>query len=140
MVSECLKNQVSTRGARNLIPTIFFTCVMLLQATFAAADCTVSKEFRLKHAQVLAGSLQDPNGGSLPGVGLELVSGRTVIRDLRTNSKGAYDFGEVPSGKYRLRIHYGDDTFCAPRVRCGKSGCAFDSKVRLNSKNSITVY
>jgi len=113
---------------------------MLLQAISAVADCTVSKEFRLKHAQVLAGSLQDPMGTALPGIGLELISGSKVIRNLRTNSEGAYDFGEVPSGRYRLRIHYGDDTFCAPRVRCEKSGCGFDPRVRLNPKNSITVY
>src|SRR5215470_1159201 len=103
----------------NRLTSLGVPSYVLMQAISSTArDCTVSKEFRLKRSQVLAGSLRDPNGASLPRIGLELLSGGTVIRDLRTNSEGAYDFGEVPSGKYRLRIHYGDDAFCPPRVRC----------------------
>ena len=120
--------------------TVFTLAMILLSVLSASAqDCTVSKEFRVKHAQVLAGVLHDPNGVTLPGIGLELRSGTKVIQDLRTGKEGSFDFGQVPAGKYRLHIQSPGDPFCAPRVRCGNAGCSFDPQVRLNLKNSIKI-
>jgi len=57
----------------------FVLTVVLLEMIFvagvSAVDCSVSKEFHIKHPQVLAGVLQDPNSATLPGIGLQLLSG-----------------------------------------------------------------
>jgi hypothetical protein len=123
--------------------TYFAWTVVLLEIIFviqaAATDCSVSKEFRIKHPQVLAGVLQDPNDATLPGIGLELLSGGKVVQHLRTNNQGAYDFGMVPAGKYRIHVEYSDNAFCAPKVQCGDQGCRLDSKMTINPKKEVLV-
>ena len=103
-------------------------------------DCSVSKEFELKHPQTLAGVLLDPNMTPLPGLGIQLLSGKKIVQELRTNNKGEYDLGQVLPGKYRLRIHYGEGQFCAPEVQCGTKRCILDPKLTINPKNLITVH
>jgi hypothetical protein len=121
--------------------TALLSTLMLLGIVIStqAGDCTVSKEFQIKHSQTLAGVLQDPAGAPLPGIEIELLSGKNVIQHLRTNNQGAYDFGEVPAGKYRIRVQYGGSPFCAPKVQCGREGCSLKPRLRLNPKNTVTV-
>ncbi|SRR5581483_5466207 len=116
----------------------FVTFLGLVVSTHAQ-ECTISKEFRLKHPQSLSGTLLDPNGVALPGVGLELLTGRRVSRDIRTARDGSFDFGEIPIGKYRLHIRLGGDPLCAPRVICTRAGCRVDSHIQLNPKKSMTI-
>jgi hypothetical protein len=82
----------------------------------ANADCSTSKEFALQHAQKLSGVFVDTNGATLSGIGVQMLSGRKVIRDIHTNNQGAYDLGEVQPGTYRIRISY-HHAFCAPRIQ-----------------------
>jgi Carboxypeptidase regulatory-like domain len=113
---------------------------LLAIAVFArAGDCSVSKEFRLVHAQVLRGVLQDPDGYPLPGLELELFSGKNIVQRLTTDNQGAYDSGELAAGKYRIHIGYGNETFCAPHVRCRTEGCSLQPKLKLNPKYFVTV-
>jgi hypothetical protein len=91
------------------------------------------------HPQVVAGTLQDPNGTPLPGIGIQLLSGKKIVQDLRTTNQGAYDFGQVPPGKYRIRIHYGDDPFCAPAVTCTAKRCTLNPRLKVNPKSTIIV-
>ncbi|GAB5487573.1 MAG: hypothetical protein Pars2KO_11430 [Parasphingorhabdus sp.] len=62
-------------------------------------------ELPLVSAGEVEGSLVKPGGGSLPGVGLELLDleGR-VVRETRTEFDGFFLFDGVPYGQYRLRI------------------------------------
>ncbi len=62
-------------------------------------------ELPLVSAGEVEGTLVKPGGGSLPGVGLELLDeeGR-VIRETRTEFDGFFLFDGVPYGNYRLRI------------------------------------
>jgi len=121
----------------------FVLTVVLLEMIFvagvSAVDCSVSKEFHIKHPQVLAGVLQDPNSATLPGIGLQLLSGVNVIQHLRTNNQGAYDFGMVSAGKYRLQVQYGDNPFCAPKVKCGNQGCRLDPRLTINPKKEVLI-
>jgi Carboxypeptidase regulatory-like domain len=114
---------------------------MLVAATGVAGarDCSVSKEFQLRHPQVLAGVLEDPTGAVLPGIELELRAGKKVVRHLRTDNLGRYDFGEVAAGKYRIRVHYGDNALCAPKVRCGTDKCNLEPRVAVNPKGMVMV-
>jgi hypothetical protein len=66
------------------------------------------------------------------------MSGKELVKSLRTDTLGAYDFGEVPSGRYRIHVHI--NAFCAPQVVCKADGCSLKSKLKLNSKNLVTVY
>ena len=109
-----------------------------LTAAASARDCSISKKFRLNHSQPLSGMLQDETGAPLSGLNLDLVSGRNMFRHIRTDKAGRYDFGEVPIGEYRLHVKY-DHAFCAPKVQCSKE-CMIDSRLKVNSKNSVTVY
>jgi hypothetical protein len=104
-----------------------------------ARDCSVSKEFQIRHPQVLAGVLEDPVGAVLSGIELELRSGKKVVRHLRTDNLGRYDFGEVTPGKYRIRVHYGDNALCAPKVRCGTDKCNLEPRVAVNPKGMVMV-
>jgi hypothetical protein len=91
-----------------------------------ARDCSVSKEFRLRHPQALAGVFEDPAGAVMSGVELELLSGKNFIRRLRTDNQGKYDFGRIPSGKYRVHVQSGGNALCAPKVKCGAEGCTLN--------------
>ena len=121
--------------------TSFFASAMILVflRSVEAQDCTISKSFRIKHPQVFAGVLKDPNGVTLPGFGLELLSGTKIIQDARTTKEGNFEFGKIAPGKYRLHIVSAGDPFCAPPVQCGTRGCSSGWQVRLNPKKSITI-
>src|SRR5712692_461793 len=109
-------------------------CAVILVAVTVSAharNCSTSKEFDLRHSQVLAGALEDPSGAVLSGIELELLSAKKVVRHRRTDDLGRYDFGEVPSGKYRIRAHYGGNALCAPKVRCGADGCGLERRVTV---------
>jgi hypothetical protein len=125
-------------GRALVCAAIFLGIVSVDQA--AARDCSYSKEFHLRRAQVIAGTLEDPVGAALSGLELQLLSGRKTVSQVRTDSQGGYDFGEVPPGKYRIRIRYGELTpFCAPRIQCGSLACSVEGKVALNPKNEVLV-
>jgi len=122
---------------------VFIATTMLL-VTMApppahAKDCTMSREFQLKHALRLSGVLLDPNGISLPGIKVQLISKKGTIREAQADNQGRYDFGEVPKGKYRIQIQYADGLFCAPKPICGEQGCSFEPRVKLNPKNEVLV-
>src|SRR5215467_1680752 len=103
----------------------------------SARDCSVSKEFRLQKAQVIAGTLEDPFGEALSGFELQSLSGMKTVRQVTTSTEGCYTFGEVPTGKYRIR--YGGNPFCAPKIQCGSTACNVERKVTLNPKNAVLV-
>jgi hypothetical protein len=111
--------------------------ILFCLATVAhASDCTTSKEFVLSKPQTMAGILVDPVGEPVFGWGLELLSRKGVVQKLTTDKRGAYDFGEIPAGKYRIRMtSYG---FCAPKVNCHDGHCAVEPKLRLKDKG-VTV-
>ncbi|SRR6266571_5433988 len=117
-------------------------CVTFLMQTANLAttkDCSLSREFQIKKAQILKGILQDPAGALMPQIELELLSARKVVRHLITNNQGAYDFGEIPTGRYRIHIVSRDGVLCAPKVRCGRNGCAVDSKISISPKAVILI-
>jgi hypothetical protein len=105
----------------------------------SAKNCTLSNEFQLSRSQVLASVLEDPLPLPLPGFTLELLAGRHVIRTSVTSKNGEYSFGEVPVGRYRIRIHRGGNPFCAPDVNCNEAGCSIQRQVKLNPKNEPEV-
>jgi hypothetical protein len=114
---------------------------MFIVVTVAAQarDWSVSKEFRLRHSQTIAGVLNDPVGTPLSGIELELLSTGTIIRQIRTDSQGRYDFGEVPAGKYTIHLQNGGAVLCAPKIQCGKSGCSLKLGLTLNTKSMVNV-
>jgi hypothetical protein len=71
-------------------------------------------------------------------VELELLSGKSAFRHLRTNNLGKYDFGEVPAGEYRIQVR--SNTLCAPKVRCREEECTVEQRVKVSSKDTVTVY
>src|SRR2546425_7406399 len=103
------------------------------------SDCSFSKEFSVNQPQPLSGFLQDPVGAVLPGLQIELLQGKTVVKRLRTTNQGEYNFGEILPGKYKIHIQYGDNVFCAPKVKCGKEGCKLEPRLKLRSKGTIVV-
>jgi hypothetical protein len=82
----------------------------------------------------------DTSRATLPGIRIQLLSGKKVIHDIRTNNSGAYDFGEVPAGSYRIRVQYGDHAFCAPRIQCNSKECQIQPELAINPKNTVTVH
>ena len=99
----------------------------------------MSKQFELTQPQVLSGFFEDPAGATLPGIGVELLSGKRLVQSLRTNNQGAYDFGQIPPGKYRIRIRHGGDGLCAPKIQCGAKGGSLKPRLTPNPKNMIMV-
>jgi hypothetical protein len=97
-----------------MLTTLHYLLLVLFMAAANAADCSTSKEFTLNRRQKLSGVLVDPNGADLPGIKVQLLSKKKVTQVLTTNNQGAYDFGEVPVGKYQISIQYPDRAFCAP--------------------------
>jgi hypothetical protein len=112
---------------------------LMMTGSVEARDCSKSKPFQLGKPQVLSGTMQDPSGAVLPGIAVQLLSGKKVVRRLRTDNLGAYDFGEIPSGKYRIRVDYPGKAFCAPEVRCAAEGCSVNSTLKANPKNMVMV-
>ena len=126
----------------NMRPTTFFGCsllvVSLISASAWGSDCSLSREFEIRYSQVLPGVLQDPQGMPLSGSGIELLSHKQVVESRRTDNYGVYDFGEIPPGKCRIRVN--GNVFCAPKVVCKDGTCRIEPRVKLNSKNLVTVY
>lgn len=117
----------------------FLTAVVVLMSSAIAKDCSKSKEFTMNHGQRLSGVFLDPNGVELPGIGVQLLSGGRVFRDISTNSVGAYDFGDVPAGKYRIRVRWGQHSFCAPRILCNSNECKIEQRLKVDVTNAVTV-
>jgi hypothetical protein len=111
--------------------------IMLAVGSALAADCGTSKEFGVHGSQGFAGALKDPAGLPIPGLGLELLSGNTVFRQLRTDNDGRFDLGRLPSRKYRLRII--SQPFCAPKIYCREDACAATGRLRLNERKAKPV-
>jgi carboxypeptidase family protein len=119
---------------RPLQMTIFFIAFI----SFAnAKDCSTSKKFTLHHPQRLSGVFADPNGAYLPGIKIQLLSGRKVIHDIRTQNDGGYDLGDVPAGTYRIRIKH--RPFCAPKVQCERNECIIEQRLEINPEHTVTV-
>ena len=118
----------------------FAVILVLVSVSARARDCSISKGFQLRRPQILAGVFEDPAGATLPGMELELLAEGKIVWHLRTNNDGMYDFGELPSGQYRLRVQYGGNAFCAPKVQCGADGCSINRRLTPNPKNMVTVY
>jgi hypothetical protein len=97
-------------------------------------DCRIPRPFEVNNEQELSGRLYDIIGGGLGGVQLTLISDKKVVRYVRTDSSGRFDFGKLPNSKYQLRFRETDTTLCAPEVRCDKSSCTVDAPM----KRSIT--
>jgi hypothetical protein len=104
-----------------------------------ARDCSVSKEFRIRSSQVLAGVLEDPLGAALSGIELGLLSPGKVVQYISTDNQGRYDFGEVPAGRYKIHVKNGAGVLCAPKIKCGTNGCSLNPKLTLNPKNMVQV-
>jgi len=128
------------KTAMQRITLIFVAVLFCVAPSVHARDCSTSKQFQLKKPQVVFGVLQDPSGAELSGMQLDLLSGKNTVRHLRTDNFGKYDFGEAPAGKYRIRVQYGGDAFCAPKVLCQSEGCTFEQRLKVNSKDTVTVY
>ncbi len=111
----------------------------LLVGSAWAEDCTLSKEFQLLHSQVLDGVLGDPSSAPLSGFTLELVVSRSIKGTVVTANNGEYSFGEVPAGRYRIRVRHSGDPFCAPKVKCNEAGCSIQREVKLNPKNKPEI-
>jgi hypothetical protein len=82
----------------------------------------------------------DTNRATLPGIRIQLLSSKKVIHDIRTNYQGAYDFGEVPAGSYKIRVQYGNHAFCAPQIQCNSKECQIQTELAINPKSTITVH
>jgi hypothetical protein len=130
-----------TGKGRGLVMRTGLLCVLLLLliSSAGARDCSTSKEFVVRHSQRLSGIFVDPNGADLPGIGVRLLSGRKIIQDIKTDSHGRYDFGEIPTGKYQIQIQYLDRSFCAPHIQCDSKGCEIDRSLALNPKNTVII-
>jgi hypothetical protein len=115
------------------------TLLLVTVGTAYSKDCSVSRTFQITQLQALSGVLEDPAGATLSGIELELLSEKQVVRHTRTNNQGVYEFGEIPLGRYRIRLRSGENLFCAPEVQCRAGQCFLKPRLRLNQKNSVTM-
>lgn len=130
----CLYSVVEFMVRRPLQMTFLFIAFI---SSANAKDCSTSKKFTLHHQQNLSGVFVDPNGKYLPGIKIQLLSGRRVIHDVRTKNDGGYDLGDVPAGTYRIRIK--DLPFCAPKVQCKRDECIIEQRLDINPDHTIIV-
>lgn len=117
---------------------VLASVVAVLAVTVSAKDCSTSKKFTIQHSQKLSGVFVDKSGAALPGIGVQLLSGKKVIRDTHADSQGVYDLGNVPPGTYQIRIAY-HHAFCAPRIQCSSNECKIQSELEINPKHSVVV-
>jgi len=101
-------------------------------------DCKVSKKFEIKKAQRLAGALKDPMEAPLSGFQLDLLRGGKTVLSRTTDNNGVYDFGDVPPGKYKIRLN-GINGFCAPPVKCDEAGCKINSILKLGPQTTVVL-
>jgi len=114
-------------------------CTVLLSASLAsAADYGTSKQFALDGSQRLAGVLVDPSGSAIPGLLLEVLNGKTVVRQFRTDNEGKFSLEELPSAKYRLRVI--SQPFCAPKIECRTHLCTVDGMLAINENRAKSIH
>jgi len=121
-------------GLTSVLRCTWLGLLLAIAGSAQAKDCSVSRRFQVMQPQALSGVLKDPNGAVLPGIEIELLAGKKVVRQLRTSTAGTYDFEEIPSGKYRIRVQYGGGFFCAPDVECRMGGGSLKPILRLRQK------
>jgi hypothetical protein len=51
----------------------------------------------------LTGTVLDPSGAVIPGVGVKVLQGTTPVRESKTNETGNFSF-DLPAGDYRLEV------------------------------------
>lgn len=132
------------KNMRGLKLNFYFEVILLalafgMSTSAYAGDCSVSKKFQVRQPQSLAGVFEDPARATLPGIRVELLSGRTVARKIRTDDEGRYDFGLIDAGKYRVRIRYAGGAFCSPSVHCEANGCSLGRSLKVSSKDAVEV-
>lgn len=103
-----------------------------------ARDCKLSKKFELKKPQRLAGVLKDSMDAPLTGFQLDLLKDGQTALTQTTDKDGAYDFGDVPAGKYKIRLSRGLG-FCAPSVKCTTDGCKIDPILKLGPQTTVVA-
>jgi hypothetical protein len=118
--------------------SVFIALAFFMTTLAWGRDCSVSRQFEVKYSQVLQGVLQDPEDLALPEFGMELILRKQLVQSLKTDNQGVYSFGEVSPGKYRIRVT--SNAFCTPKVECKFGKCSIKSRLKLNSKNLVTVY
>ncbi len=105
--------------------------LLVLAAALAfAATGPVSKRFRVRAPQQLAGVLEDRAGAPIARLGLELLQAGKVVADAVTDAHGAYDFGVIQPGEYRIRLAQ-DYGWCAPVVKCKNRVCSIRPRVDI---------
>ena len=104
-----------------------------------ARDCKLSKKFELKKHQRLAGTLKDSLDAPLAGFQLDLLKNGQIALAQTTDNDGAYDFGDVPTGKYRIRLRRGLG-FCAPSVKCTADGCKINPVLKLGPQTTVVTH
>ena len=113
---------------------------MLGASSVLAADCGTSKQFNVDGSQRVEGILRDPADLPIPGLGLELLKGNSVVQAFRTDNDGRFALGQLPLGRYRMRVK--SQPFCAPKISCQKDIYSASGTLRLNEKKAkpVVVY
>jgi hypothetical protein len=123
-----------------ILRALLIASALMTTVVVEARDCSTSKPFRLSKTQKLSGRFLDPSGAVIPGIEVDLLSGKKVVQRVRTDNQGTWDFGEVLSGNYRIRVQYSPkDAFCAPDIKCTGQECTINSVLEPNPKNMVHV-
>jgi hypothetical protein len=123
-----------------ILKALLIASTLMMTIFVEARDCSTSKPFHLSKTQRLSGTFLDHSGAVIPGIEVHLLSGKKVVQRVRTDNQGTWDFGEVLSGDYRMRVQYSPkDAFCAPDIRCPARECTISSVLEPNPKNMVHI-
>src|SRR4051812_44047553 len=70
----------------------------------------------------VSGVVVDALGATLAGATVELLRGRQIVRSATTNTRGEFEFTNVPQGSYRLRSQLSGFLSVTQSVTVGRGG------------------
>jgi hypothetical protein len=80
-------------------PGILAGALLLLSAQACFANVCVYKPPKVRE---LRGYVLDASNVTIPGVAVELLRGKDILKTRATGDDGVFDLGKLPDGNYRL--------------------------------------
>ena len=95
----------------------------MFAVTAALAENPPSKSFKLDAPKALKGTLQDQTEAIIADTEIQLLdSHKKLVKSVKTDAKGQYDFGTLAPGEYKVRLK-SEQWNSKPTVGCTGDVC-----------------
>lgn len=97
--------------------------LVVVLAAISAVAANPATSFKLDSPKALRGTLQDETETPIPDTEIQLLDAhKKLIKSVKSDAKGQYDFGTLAPGRYHVRLK-SDQWTTKPDVACTGDAC-----------------